>query len=104
MGAAPNTFSGLVGFLAGYATACDELRDTTGQMDMPRDFPFYVTKTLNARHTDRPYGAGLHWTRVILMEVSGDDSTALSLFYELWDKFRGAKETNASSPSKRHPA
>jgi hypothetical protein len=93
IGAAPHAFSGLLGFIAGYSTACDDLRNGPGQPAalLPEGFDVFVRRTINARHPERQYGAGLNMTTIIMSEARGDDRSAFYLFYELWDMFK--KET-----------
>ena len=90
IGASPHAFSGLLGFIAGYSTAHEDLREATGQPVplLPEGFDVFVRRTLNARHPERQYGTGLNMTSIIMSEAQGDDRAAFYLFYELWDMFK----------------
>jgi hypothetical protein len=88
-GPAQFSFSALIGFLSGYASASTDCRIGRSSEDDILRFGFhsFVRRNMQPRFPDRSFGSGLTWTNVIARDT-GSDKEAFELFVDLWTRFR----------------
>jgi hypothetical protein len=97
LGTSRNTFSGLIGFISGYASGCKYAHHDPVSEPFPTEFNNFVKHAMNAKHGMGKYGAKDHWFDIIILEAQSEEQ-AFEMFYELWRKFgqQPAERTSAT--------